>query len=99
MFAAKIHPSSKRQVLHRGSCRAASIVPRAVNSSKFGSAGTPEPGMSLLQDRIQQLRGKQQAEQSLRKRPTLPHNVLMMDEVELGELSAGQLPVADKAST
>lgn len=38
--------------------------------------------MGVLQDRIKQLRGKQQAEQSLRMRPALPQNVLMMDEVE-----------------
>lgn len=47
--------------------------------------------MGVLQDRIKQLRGKQQAEQSLRMRPALPQNVLMMDEVESGELPAGAI--------
>jgi hypothetical protein len=47
--------------------------------------------MGLLQDRIKQLRGKQQAEQSKRMRPALPQNVLMIDEVESGKHSASAI--------
>jgi hypothetical protein len=88
MFVTRIHPSSQRLLQHRHSGRAATILPRASNPSKFDSAGLPDPSLGVLQDRIKQLRSKQQAEQSLRMRPALPQNVLMMDEVEAGEMFA-----------
>ena len=62
----------------RGSC----VVHASRTKSNFGSEGAPELNMSILERRIAFLQSQEAARKAMARRPALPNNTLLWNEIE-----------------